>query len=609
MANIIFPQSPFLDPMGRPAREWTQWLQNPDVQTITATTITIENLVLGTPLKVIYGGTEISAIPTNGQLLIGNGTKYTLNTLTAGTGLSITNAAGSITPRITNTGVTAGSYGSASSVTTLTVNAQGQLTVAGSVGIAIAASQITSGILSIARGGTNSSNTPTNGGISYGTGTAYAFSAAGTTNQILLSGGAASPTWANQSTLAVGTATNLAGGAAGSVPYQSALNTTTFLPVATNGQVLTLAAGIPSWATPTTGTVTSVSALTLGTTGTDLSSSVATSTTTPVITLNVPTASATNRGALSAADWSTFNGKGTVTSVGFTGGIISVATATTTPAFTVAGTSGGIPYFSSATTWATSAALAANALVVGGGAGVSPATVTTGTGVVTALGVNTGTAGAFVVNGGTLGTPLTGTVTNLTGTASININGTVGATTPAAGSFTSLTSTSVGVAGVLAKAGGKTSVTAVAGSLTLATGGVTLLTQVMALSKTWRITAYGTYDASSSAVVRNLTMSCFWGATVLTAVTTGNVLASTAQVTPWRVELEITGSSATAAWCTAVLSAQVTSATIPLNYVATAASVTGLTTTSTLDFRVGQTGTAVAGDTINVHSVTIERIV
>jgi hypothetical protein len=57
------------------------------------------------------------------------------------------------------------------------------------------------------------------------------------------------------------------------------------------------------------GTVTSVSALTLGTTGTDLSSSVANSTTTPVITLNVPTASASNRGALSSSDWNTFNAK------------------------------------------------------------------------------------------------------------------------------------------------------------------------------------------------------------------------------------------------------------------------------------------------------------
>ena len=57
------------------------------------------------------------------------------------------------------------------------------------------------------------------------------------------------------------------------------------------------------------GTVTSVAALTLGTTGTDLSSTVANGTTTPVITLNVPTASATNRGALSSTDWSTFNNK------------------------------------------------------------------------------------------------------------------------------------------------------------------------------------------------------------------------------------------------------------------------------------------------------------
>jgi len=57
------------------------------------------------------------------------------------------------------------------------------------------------------------------------------------------------------------------------------------------------------------GTVTSVAALTLGTTGTDLSSTVANGTTTPVITLQVPTASASNRGALSAADWTTFNAK------------------------------------------------------------------------------------------------------------------------------------------------------------------------------------------------------------------------------------------------------------------------------------------------------------
>lgn len=84
------------------------------------------------------------------------------------------------------------------------------------------------------------------------------------------------------------------------------------------------------------GTVTSVSALTLGTTGTDLTSTVANSTTTPVITLNVPTASATNRGALSAADWTTFNGKQAALTNPVTGtgmaGQVSYFTGTTTQA-------------------------------------------------------------------------------------------------------------------------------------------------------------------------------------------------------------------------------------------------------------------------------------
>lgn len=69
------------------------------------------------------------------------------------------------------------------------------------------------------------------------------------------------------------------------------------------------------------GTVTSVSALTIGTNGTDVTSTVATGTTTPVITLNIPTASASNRGALSSTDWSTFNskigGSGTSTQLAF----------------------------------------------------------------------------------------------------------------------------------------------------------------------------------------------------------------------------------------------------------------------------------------------------
>ena len=65
----------------------------------------------------------------------------------------------------------------------------------------------------------------------------------------------------------------------------------------------------PNGYTSNSGTVTSVAALTLGITGTDISSTVANGSTTPVITLNIPTASATNRGALSSTDWNTFNSK------------------------------------------------------------------------------------------------------------------------------------------------------------------------------------------------------------------------------------------------------------------------------------------------------------
>ena len=304
------------------------------------------------------GGTiDVTAIPWS--QFSGAGSYF------AGTGLTLTGN----TFSITNTGVTASAYGSASQVGTFTVNAQGQLTLAGSTSIAIAATQITSGTIDTSR--ISGSYT----GIT-GVGTLTNLSV---TNTITgsISGNAATAT----------SATNLANGTVGAIPYQTGSSATAFLSAGTNGQVLTLASGIPSWATPTTGTVTSVAQT-------------------------------------------------------FTGGIISVGgspiTTSGTFALTVAGTSGGIPYFTSASAWASSAALAANALMIGGGAGLAPSTITTGTGVVTALGVNTGSSGAFVVNGGALGTPSSGTVTNLTGTASININGTVGATTATTGKFTTI---------------------------------------------------------------------------------------------------------------------------------------------------------------------------
>jgi hypothetical protein len=121
----------------------------------------------------------------------------------------------------------------------------------------------------------------------------------------------------------------------------------------------------------------------------------------------------TSQGNAASPTWTT-GGTGTVTSVGWTGGIVTVATATTTPAFTIAGTSGGIPYFDSATTWASSGVLTANRLVLGGGAGAAPA-------VVASLGTST-----TVLHGNASGAPTFGAVslaTDVTGNLPVtNLN-------------------------------------------------------------------------------------------------------------------------------------------------------------------------------------------
>jgi len=238
--------------------------------------------------------------------------------------------------------------------------------------------------IALNRGGTNANLTAVNGGAVYSTGTALAISAAGTSGQVLTSSGAGAPTWTTPTT---GTVTSVTGtspiaSSGGATPaisisqattstngYLSSTDWNTFnnkgsgtvtsvtgtSPVVSSGGA-TPAISMPAattsvngyltstdWTTfnnKGSGSVTSVAALTLGTTGTDLTSTVATGTTTPVITLNVPTASASNRGALSSADWTTFNnkGSGSVTSAsvvsanGFAG---TVATATTTPAITI----------------------------------------------------------------------------------------------------------------------------------------------------------------------------------------------------------------------------------------------------------------------------------
>jgi hypothetical protein len=163
-------------------------------------------------------------------------------TYSAGTGLSLIGT----TFSIANTGVSAASYGSASQTLIATVNAQGQLTSLSASSIAIAASQITSGTIDTARlSGIYSGIT--------GLGTLVDLTVTNTISGSI-NGNANTATTAGSAT----TATNLAGGATGSVPYQSGAGATSFLAAGANGQVLTLAAGVPTWATPTVGTVTSV---------------------------------------------------------------------------------------------------------------------------------------------------------------------------------------------------------------------------------------------------------------------------------------------------------------------------------------------------------------
>jgi hypothetical protein len=196
-----------------------------------------------------------------------NWSNFTVSAIyTAGTGLTLTGTVFSITPV-----GTAGTYGSASAVPMFVTNASGQVSSVTNTPIAIANTQV-SGLGTMST--QNDSSVAITGGSINGTtiggSTAAAvtgtivtantyFSGAGTNltgtaSGLSIGGNAATATSATSAT----TATNLAGGASGSLPYQSAPSTTTFLAAGSNGQVLTLASGVPSWATPTTGTVTSV---------------------------------------------------------------------------------------------------------------------------------------------------------------------------------------------------------------------------------------------------------------------------------------------------------------------------------------------------------------
>jgi hypothetical protein len=182
---------------------------------------------------------------------------------TAGTGLTLSSYQFSITPV-----GTAGTYGSASQVPVFVTNASGQITSVTNTAIAIANTAVSGlGTMSTQNAGSVAITGGTINGTTVGATTAAAVTGTTITATSSFSGPATNLTGTaaslsiggNAATASTATAaTNIAGGAVGSVPYQTASNTTTFLAAGSNGQVLTLAAGVPSWTTAATGSVTSV---------------------------------------------------------------------------------------------------------------------------------------------------------------------------------------------------------------------------------------------------------------------------------------------------------------------------------------------------------------
>ena len=273
----------------------------------TALSGTITNAQLANSSITING----SSISLGGSATI---TANTTNALTIGTGLSGTSFNGSAAVTIANTGVlsfSAGTTGFTPSTTTTGAVTLGGLLSLGSGGTNANLTAVAGGILysgasalAISSAGTTGQFLQSNGAgaptwatpVSYATvtddtttaGTRYplfanqtsgslsteytsstklqynpstgvftstSFTGAGTgltgtASSLSIGGNSATATSATSAT----TATNLAGGANGSVPYQTGSGATAMLAAGTNGQILTLASGIPSWAAaPATG--------------------------------------------------------------------------------------------------------------------------------------------------------------------------------------------------------------------------------------------------------------------------------------------------------------------------------------------------------------------
>jgi hypothetical protein len=227
-----------------------------------------------------------------------------------------------------------------------------------------------------------------------------------------------------------------------------------------------------------------------------------------------------------------------VTSVSFTGGIITVATGTTTPAFTVAGTSGGIPYFSSGTTWASSAALTQYGVVYGGGAGAAPVSTAAGT----TGQVLTATTGAAP----TWAAPATsGTVTSVSVVSANGFAGTVATatSTPAITLTTSVTGVLKGNGTAISAAVANTDYQGVAAPVTKTANFTVADTDVWLINNKTGSTCTATLPAASSWSGRVLRFLNYQAQTVVSA--SSNVVPLTGGSAATSILLASTGDSAT----------------------------------------------------------------
>lgn len=332
-----------------------------------------------TALPITVGVTALSFVQFNAPI-----------TYTAGTGL---NESPTYTFNIANTGVTAASYGTASSVPTLAINAQGQITSASNTSIAINANQITSGAVQNSQL-QNSSLTVNGTAISLG--------------------GSGTITAANPNALTIGT--GLTGTSyTGAAPVTIAL-ATSGVAAATYGS----ASQVPVFAVDTYGRVTSVTNTSIAISAGAVSGLAASATTDTTNASNI-TSGTLGTGRLSGS-YTGITGVGTLTAGTWNASAIGVGYGGT--GLTATPTNGQLP--------------------IGNGSGFTLATLTAGTNVSisnTAGGITisaTPAAGGTVTSvsgsGGTTGLTLTGGPITTSGTLTLGgtlvvANGGTGATT------------------------------------------------------------------------------------------------------------------------------------------------------------------------------------